>query len=113
LPDSSVDPARAREHPAYFADTGVPALLRAFKRIGIHRPGDLKIWLAGGARIMNATGNFDIGKRNLLACRKALWHNELAAFSEDAGACVTRSVWIEVDTDRPVVEIPGRGRRML
>jgi chemotaxis receptor (MCP) glutamine deamidase CheD len=51
LPESRLDPARARECPALFVDTGIPALLRALAPYGAE-PDRLCLCLAGGAQFM-------------------------------------------------------------
>ena len=63
LPDSSVNTEKAKSLPGYFADTGLPLLLKEFKKLG----GDRKttvIKIAGGSSIMDENKTFDIGKRN-------------------------------------------------
>lgn len=110
LPNSRVDPEKAQQIPGYFADTGIGALLDAFKKLGVTNPKDLVIKLAGGASVMDANRTFDIGKRNILASRKMLWKHHMAAIAEDVGGNYSRTVWVEVDTGRVYIESPGRGR---
>ena len=110
LPDSKIDTDRALAMPGYFADTGIAALMDQFKAAGVHNRRDMVIKMAGGARVMKANTTFDIGKRNVLACRKELWRNQMAAIAEDIGNTFSRTVWVEVDTGRVFVESPGLGR---
>ena len=110
LPDSKIDLQKATDIPGYFADTGIPTLLEDFKQYGVRSYHDLVIKLTGGASVMDTNKTFDIGKRNVLACRKILWRNRMAAIAEDVGGTFSRTVWVEVDTGRVFVESPGRGR---
>ena len=72
LPDSTIDPERARVNPCMFADTGIPLLLdRVCKHGGAKRR--LAVHAVGGAQMLDQQGVFEIGKRNYLAMRKALW----------------------------------------
>ena len=110
LPESKIDMERARDVPGYFADSGIQALIEEFRKFDVKSNRDLVVKLAGGASVMDANRTFDIGKRNVLACRKALWRNHMAAIAEDVGGSFSRTVWVEVNTGRVFVTSPGRGR---
>ena len=75
LPDSSLDPIKAAATPAMFVDTALPALVRAACELKaeVRR---MKIYLAGGAQIMDSTGFFNIGKRNYRAIIELLARHE-------------------------------------
>lgn len=72
LPTSTLDGDRAREKPLMFADTGMNLLLNKLATLGADKR-RMKVRLAGGARILNDHGLFDIGRRNHAAIRKILW----------------------------------------
>lgn len=110
LPDSKIDPTRAETQPGYYADTGMVAIIDQFRRFNVINNHDLVVKLVGGASVLDANRTFDIGKRNVLASRKALWRNRMAAIAEDVGGNYSRTVWVEVDTGRVFVTSPGRGR---
>ncbi len=110
LPSSKIDQEKAAALPGYFADTGIDALLKEFRKLGVRSNADLIIKLAGGASVMDTEKTFDIGKRNLLATRKILWKNHMAAIAEDVGGNYSRTVWVEVDTGRVFIQSPRRGR---
>ena len=110
LPDSKIDAEKAGETPGYFADSGIQAMLSEFRSLGIRSNRDLMVKLTGGATVMDANKTFDIGKRNVLSCRKNLWKNHMAAIAEDVGGNFSRTVWVEVDSGRVFVTSPGRGR---
>lgn len=97
LPDAAMDPAKAGRNPCLFADTGLPALLDRCRRLGAV-PSRLRIWLAGGSAVMDSHGIFNIGKRNQLAMRKALWKAGLMVHAEDLGGSGSRTVRLELAT---------------
>lgn len=110
LPDSSISPERAKERPGHFADTAIPALMQQMKSISgsLSRGAGLIVKLAGGANVADPNNTFNIGKRNALAIRKALWKYGLGAVSEDVGGNFSRSVAIYQSTGTVVLSSPGR-----
>lgn len=99
LPDSAVNIEKAKSLPGYFADTGLPLLLKNFKKLG----GDRKttvIKIAGGSSIMDENKTFDIGKRNGIAVKRFLWKQGLGVMKEDIGGKISRTVAIDIDTGR-------------
>ena len=97
LPESSVNPAKAESFPGYFADTGIPCLLKEMKSRNSTKK---SVWikLVGGSNIMDENRRFDIGKRNILAIKKLLWKFQLGPVAEDVGGDISRTVGISVDT---------------
>ncbi|MDY0267675.1 chemotaxis protein CheD [Trichloromonas sp.] len=109
LPESKINPAKAKEKPGYFADTGLPLLLQEMVRHGCQPKGKgLIIKLAGGAAIMDYNDTFNIGKRNLLAIKKILWSYGLGPRSEDVGGTFSRTVSVSVKTGEVILSSPGR-----
>ena len=99
LPDSAVNIEKAQSLPGYFADTGLPILLKDFKKLG----GDRKttvIKIAGGSSIMDANKTFDIGKRNAIAVKRFLWKQGLGVMKEDIGGNISRTVSVDIDTGK-------------
>jgi len=97
LPESAVNTDKAKTLPGYFVDTGLPILLKEFKKLG----GDRKftvIKMAGGSSIMDENKTFDIGKRNGIAVKRFLWKQGLGVIKEDLGGSISRTVSIDVDT---------------
>jgi chemotaxis protein CheD len=94
LPDSSLNQEKAQATPAYFADTGVLALVAAMEALGTQRNRRWVIKIAGGAKVLNSVGSdaLDIGKRNILAVKKCLWKLGLAPIAEDTGKTHSRTV---------------------
>jgi chemotaxis protein CheD len=93
LPESSMANEKSRERPFMFADTGIPYLLRAILEHGADKR-RLAVFAAGGAQTMDDNGVFNIGKRNCLALRKALWKSGLIALPKTpAEPWRARSAW--------------------
>ncbi len=95
--------------PGYFADTGIPTLMKAMGKMGCNENGKGKIVkLVGGAQIMDPNNTFNIGKRNLLAIKKILWKYRLGVIAEDVGGNISRSVAVDLGTGKIKVSTPGR-----
>ena len=108
LPESQLDPEKAKTQPGRFADTAVKALIQQMRRIN---PGcRLIVKLAGGAQVMDPNSFFNIGKKNLLAIKKALWANQMGAIAEDVGGVIGRTVSVEVNTGRVLVSNVTQGQ---
>jgi chemotaxis protein CheD len=76
LPDSTLDPVKAKRNPCKFADTGIPYLFKSVYKLGGKKQ-RMKVIVAGGAQINDGEGFFNIGKRNLMALRKMFWKNNV------------------------------------
>jgi chemotaxis protein CheD len=112
LPESSLDPAKARQRPYMFADTGIPMLFREAYRLGAEKR-RLVVRLAGGAQVMDDGGVFNIGKRNYLAARKILWKAGVLVEAEDVGGNDSRTVRLEMSTGTFWMRGPGEGDRLV
>jgi len=108
LPDSSIALERAKTRPGHFADTGIPSLLKKMQALTGGVSKHVVVKLAGGANVADPGNTFNIGKRNCLAVRKALWRYGLGPVAEDIGGNFSRSVSIYVGTGRIVLSSPGR-----
>lgn len=108
LPESEVNRDRAKERPGYFADTGIPALLRAMAKCGCKGPRGVMAKLVGGAKVMDDNNIFNIGKRNVLAIKKILWQHGMGAVAEDIGGSISRTVQVDVDSGRVIISSSNR-----
>jgi chemotaxis protein CheD len=106
LPDSAIDPARGREMPFMFADTGIPLLLQRMRALGATRP-SLSAFAVGGAQIMDGQNVFAIGERNYLATRRILWKAGILLRGEAIGGTRPRTMGLEVGTGRIWLEEGG------
>jgi chemotaxis protein CheD len=95
--------------PCKFSDTAVPFLLEAALAQGADKR-RLIVFAAGGAQVMNDNSIFNVGKRNCLALRKALWKFGLVAHAEDVGGTLVRTVRMEVGTGRVWLQTPSGER---
>ncbi|MBI4874103.1 MAG: chemotaxis protein CheD [Acidobacteria bacterium] len=112
LPESSLNPAKARENPFLFADTGIPLLFHAAYELGAEKR-RLLVRCVGGAQVMDRNGLFNIGKRNYLALRKILWRAGVMIHGEEIGGTASRTVRLEVATGRLWVHGAGTADREL
>lgn len=109
LPESRINPDKVKTRPGYFADTGIPTLIKKMAAFGCDPSGrGFIVKLAGGARIMDPNNTFNIGKRNALAVKKTLWKYSLGAVAEDLGETYSRTVTVSVATGETLISSPGR-----
>ncbi len=115
LPDSKTNPERGKSQPAYFADTGILALVQGLEALGAKRSRRWVVKVAGGAKVLaNVTSEaLEIGKRNILATKKNLWKVGLAAVGEDVGDTYSRTVTVNVGNPEIMVSNPARGDRKI
>ncbi len=95
LPDSKMDPGRAKEKPFMFANTGMRILVEKLVSIGANKK-RMQIKIAGGAAMDTGPKGFDIGKRNHLAIRKILWKNGMFIDAEDVGGFSPRNMYMNI-----------------
>ncbi len=111
LPDSTMDPAKARQNPYMFADTGIPLLLENLRSRGAVTK-RLVVRAAGGAQMMDPGGIFEIGKRNCLAMRKLLWKAGVLIDAEAVGGSQSRTMRLEVGSGRVWLHEGGEVREL-
>jgi len=113
LPDSNVNPQRAKQKPGYYADTAIFYLIQELKRSGIKKNSQIWIKLIGGANILDKNHKFNIGKRNILAIKKLLWQFKLGAIAEDVGKDYSRTVTLFVNDGKIMISSPGQPQKIL
>ena len=106
LPESSLNPEKAKGNPFMFADTGVPQMFRGAYAAGAVRS-RLQIKLAGGANVMDTSNFFNIGKRNYLAARKLLYRNNLLITSEFVGGVSGKTMRMRLSDGRVEIKLPA------
>jgi len=112
LPDSSIDPAHGSENPYKFADTGIPLLLERVRVRGASKR-RLIVLVAGAADMLTGIGGFDIGKRNYLALRKALWKSGLLIHGESVGGNQSRTIRLEIGSGNLWLQESAGKRELL
>jgi len=90
LPESRVNPDRAKKQPGTFADTGIPLLIQEAMSRGLNKK-RARAHLFGGAAV-GAQGGLDVGKRNALAARRLLWQHGIFIHAEALGGTEPRTV---------------------
>lgn len=111
LPDSKMDPERAKEVPFMFADSGMKILVDKLISMGANKK-HLKIKIAGGATMATGPKGFDIGKRNYLAFRKIMWSNGMFIDAEDIGGNLPRNLSMNIETGIVTVKSNGYEKQL-
>ncbi|MDR3556832.1 MAG: chemotaxis protein CheD [Syntrophobacteraceae bacterium] len=104
LPESTLDPGKARRNPCMFADTGITHLFKSSYRMGAKKE-NLVVKTVGGAQTLDPNGVFNIGKRNYLAMRKIFWKNNVSVAAEHVGGEVNRTVRLLMDTGTVLLKV--------
>jgi chemotaxis protein CheD len=112
LPDSSISPEKAAKQPAMFADTGLPMLFRALAGVKANRA-TLRIFVTGGASVLNGADPFKIGERNNAAVKKYLTANGLTIAGQDVGGNVNRTVHLAIGTGEVTLKMPDHNEQFL
>jgi len=106
LPESSIDKTKAAARPYMFADSGIPRLFKTAYNLGAIKQ-RMKIYVAGGAEILDQSGFFNIGKRNYLALKKIFLKNNVMISQQDVGGNINRTVRLEIRTGNIYVKTSG------
>ncbi|MFI5379153.1 MAG: chemotaxis protein CheD [Tepidisphaerales bacterium] len=106
LPTSTLDPARAKQHPLMFADTGMECLMHELEGKGAQKR-RLKVKLAGAAQILDDHNLFNIGRRNHAAIRKVLWQHGMFVDGEDVGGSTPRNMYLNIADGVVTVKTQG------
>lgn len=111
LPDSRRDGERAKKRPLHYADSGIAQMAKAFKELDV----DLRrstVGLFGGAHMTPGPDGFQMGKRNLLACRKVLWRHRMVVRVESCGGNTSRSIDLDIASGRLRISMPGNPEKV-
>lgn len=106
LPESSIDKEKAAARPYMFADSGIPRLFKSTYKLGAAKQ-RIRIYVAGGAEILDQKGFFNIGRRNYMALKKMFHKNNVMINSQDVGGNVNRTVRLEIATGDIYVKTSG------
>jgi chemotaxis protein CheD len=100
LPESSINPDRARCQPGVFADTGIPLLLDAASEYGLSKKRAI-VTLVGGAEMTQQTASsFATGRRNALAAKNVLWRAGVFVSGQEIGGSGARTLYLSVADGR-------------
>ena len=106
LPLSNRSPEKAKTKPAMFADTGVPLLFEKMYSLGCKKT-NLVVKVAGGGKIYDDKGQFDIGRRNYTVLRKMFWKNNIIIAAEDVGGSKSRTAHLHVGSGDVTIKSQG------
>lgn len=95
LPNSTMDPDRAKDKPFMFADSGMNIMVKKLVSMGAVKK-RMQVKIVGGATMDTGPKGFDIGKRNYLAIRKILWKNGMFIDAEDVGGSSPRNIYMNI-----------------
>lgn len=105
LPDSSISPEKATVQPAMFANTGLPMFFRALGGLKAERA-RLRLFVTGGACVLNSQDNFKIGERNTKATLDFLAANGLRPRQIVTGGTTNRTVHLEIASGNMTLKTP-------
>ena len=109
LPDSSVVlPEKVKRYPCMFADTGLLLLLEALTDVGA-KTDSIRVVIAGGAKILDQTSDFNIGLKNHRALTSILSRKNLTIDHEDIGGCSRRMLSLDIGSGSNLIKSSDRG----
>lgn len=108
LPDSNLDPVKAKNKPFMFADTGIPLLFKSVYRLGGKKQ-RMKVIVAGGSQVNDEREFFDIGKRNFMAVRKIFWKNNVITNYQHVGGNSNRTIRMSVKDGHVWLKVSSEG----
>ena len=91
LPEANAEKGSKNFNPLKYVDTGVPLLFKEAYKYGAQK-NRMKITVSGGAQILDESGFFNIGKRNMATLRKLFWKNGVMIEKEHVEGSVSRTV---------------------
>ncbi len=106
LPESNIDKTKAQKNPFMFADTGIPRLFKGAYQFDAKKS-RMKIYVFGGAQILDQKGFFNIGKRNYMALKKMFFKNKVIIDTQQVGGEVNRTIRLEIKTGELFVKTSG------
>ena len=110
LPDSAMAPEKARHQPALFANTGLPMFFRALATFRTNRS-RLRLFVGGGASVLDGPDSFRIGERNVSATMAYLAQAGLPVRTTELGGIVNRTVHLEVASGIVSLRTSGENRQ--
>ena len=105
LPDSKVSPDKAAVQPAMFADTGLPRFFRTIQGMK-GEPSRLRVFVAGGASVVNGLDSFKIGERNSKATLDYLYAARILIRRTEVGGSHNRTLHLDVSTGAVTMKTP-------
>jgi len=111
LPESKEDSHSNNFNPYKYVVSGVPLLFKETYKYGAKK-NHMIVKVAGGSQILDDSGYFNIGKRNLAALRKLFWKNGVMIDGEHVEGTVARTMRLNIQNGEVTVSI-GRGKEIV
>ena len=112
LPDSAIDDMKTKSNPFMFADTGIPTLFKQVYALGAEKY-RIKVFVAGGAEIMEQEGTFNIGRRNYSALMQILTRNNVSIWKQAVGGNSNRTIKMDISSGAIYLKTSGLGEVQL
>ncbi len=112
LPDSTIDENKAQNNPFMFANTGIPTLFKQVYMLGADKS-RIRVFVAGGAEIMDQEGVFNIGRRNYTALMQILTRNNISIWKQAVGGNSNRTIRMDITTGNIHLKTSGQGEVQL
>lgn len=112
LPNSAIDPAKAKNNPFMFADTGIPELFEQIYALGGEKS-RIKVFVAGGSEIMEQEGIFNLGRQNYSALMQILNKNNISIWKQAVGGYSNRTIKMEIASGNIYLKTSGLGEVQL
>ena len=113
LPDSTrANGTNCANTPCMFADTGITSFLKVLFEQGA-KAENLKVVIAGGAHIMDQTGDFNIGQKNLDALKNRLNDYDVKIHYEAIGGTKNRAISLEIGSGKSIIKTFGEGEEKV
>lgn len=111
LPDSTILPEKAKQHPYVFADTGLRLFLKELFSKGANRI-RLKLAIAGGASVLSQNDFLEVGKKNIQAIENLLANQSLDISFKEIGGNNNRTLHFYSATKTLEVHLPTEIKRI-
>lgn len=98
-----------------YADLGIPLMLKELLNLGAGRS-RITAKLVGGAQMFSGLDKkqlFNIGERNIQACRKILRELNISIIAEDVGGNRGRTMYLDVQNGQVLIKTLGKDIKML
>jgi chemotaxis protein CheD len=106
LPEGKMESHTQGFNPHKYVDTGIPLLFTESYKLGAKK-NRLVITVAGGAHVLDDSGYFNIGKRNITTLRKMFWKNSIMIDKEHIGGTLSRTVRINLINGEVSIKLGG------
>jgi chemotaxis protein CheD len=91
-----------------FADTGIPAFLKALMDLGA-KFARMKAVMAGGAKVLDQSGAFNIGQQNYQIAKSIIAANQVPIHYEDIGGIQSRTLRLDMGRGISFINLPDGG----